>query len=387
MQLKIGETIRSLRHRDGRTQEDLAKTLGVTCQAISRWEAGGGYPDLELLPAIANYFHVAIDELFGYHGDREEKINAILREADETLNMTGFTVREGIASPELESCVERLRTAVEEFPNEPRILLKLAKALYMLGWNKYGARAHRPEGSDFFYRGAEHNSKNPYWQEALQVYDKILSMDSTVLERETALQPMLVLCKNMGQTEKAKKIAAGQPSLYNSRELLLPEAVEGEEMAGYYGEALVTLLRETQHVLLSAWSQNCSPAVATHSVEVGYALANLYETLCGDGNCGALHFNIGGLYFSLADYHSHHDNLPEALNCFRKGFLHCRAYEQLVSEGSCRYTAPLLSYIPELTGEKLPPVAEDFWKQHLENLPEELLTLLRQDETCASLFE
>lgn len=386
MKLKIGETIRALRRRDGRTQEDLARTIGVTCQAISRWESDGGYPDLELLPAIANYFHVAIDELFGYHGEREEKINAILQKADETLNMTGFTVREGIASPALEACVERLRAAVEEFPNEPRILLKLAKALYMLGWNKYGARAHRPEGSDFIYRDGEYNAKNPCWQEALQVYDKILAMDSTVLERETALQPMLVLCKNMGQTEKAKKIAGSLHSLFNSKEMLLPEATEGEEMAGYYGEALITLLRETQHVLLNAWSQNCSPRVAKHSVEVVYALANLYETLCGGGNCGTLHFNIGGLYFSLADYHSHHDNLPEALNCFRKGFLHCRAYEQLVSEGSCRYTAPLLSYIPELTGEKLPPVAEDFWKTQLENLPEELLTLLRQDETCASLF-
>ena len=387
MQLKIGETIRSLRHRDGRTQEDLAGTLGVTCQAISRWEAGGGYPDLELLPAIANYFHIAIDELFGYHGDREEKICAILREADETLLMTGFTVREGIDSPALEACVERLRAAVEEFPNEPRILLKLAKALYMLGWNKYGARAHRPEGSDFFYRDGEHNAKNPCWQEALQVYDKILSMDSTVLERETALQPMLVLCKNMGQTEKAKKIAGSQHSLFNSKEMLLPEATEGEEMAGYYGEALITLLRETQHVLLSARAQNCSPEVAKHSVEVAYALANLYETLCSDGNCGELHWNIGGLYFTLADYHSHHENLPEALNCFRKGYFHCRAYEKLQAEGKGRYTAPLLAYIPELTGEKLVPVAEDFWKEKLENLPEELLTLLRQDETYASLFE
>lgn len=386
MKLKIGETIRALRRRDGRTQEDLARTIGVTCQAISRWESDGGYPDLELLPAIANYFHVAIDELFGYHGEREEKINAILQKADETLLMTGFTVREGIDSTELEACVKLLRTAVEEFPGEARILLKLAKALYMLGWNKYGAKAHRPEGSDFIYSDAEYNSKNPCWQEAMQVYDKILSMDSTVLEREMALQPMLVLCKNMGQTEKAKKIAAGQHSLYNSKEMLLPEATVGEEMAGYYGEALITLLRETQHALLNARAQNCSPTVAKHSAEVAYALANLYETLCADGNCGVLHFNIGGLYFSLADHHSRNENLPEALDCFRKGFLHCRSYEKLQAEGRGRYTSPLLAYIPELTGEKLPPVAEDFLKEKLENLPEELLTLLRQDETCASLF-
>ena len=74
MLVEIGSKIKSLRKRDGRKQEDLANALGVTCQAISRWEAGGGYPDIELIPAIANYFNVSIDELFGYSKDREEKL-------------------------------------------------------------------------------------------------------------------------------------------------------------------------------------------------------------------------------------------------------------------------------------------------------------------------
>lgn len=66
MNIKIGEKIRQLRQRDGRKQEDLAGVLGVSPQAVSRWEANGGYPDMELIPAIANYFNVSIDELFGY---------------------------------------------------------------------------------------------------------------------------------------------------------------------------------------------------------------------------------------------------------------------------------------------------------------------------------
>ena len=40
MQLNLGQTIRDLRHRDARTQEALATALGVTAQAVSRWEAG-----------------------------------------------------------------------------------------------------------------------------------------------------------------------------------------------------------------------------------------------------------------------------------------------------------------------------------------------------------
>lgn len=66
MQVKIGEKIKELRKVTERKQEDLATALGVTPQAISRWEANGGYPDMEMIPSIANYFHISIDELFGY---------------------------------------------------------------------------------------------------------------------------------------------------------------------------------------------------------------------------------------------------------------------------------------------------------------------------------
>ena len=85
MQLNLGTKIRELRRRDGRTQDNLAETLGVTAQAVSRWESGGSYPDMEIIPAIANYFHISIDELFGYHDEREEKIKSILENATKIL--------------------------------------------------------------------------------------------------------------------------------------------------------------------------------------------------------------------------------------------------------------------------------------------------------------
>ena len=85
MNIKLGEKIKQLRQRDGRKQEDLANALGVSPQAISRWEASGGYPDMELIPAIANYFNVSIDELFGYSKDREEKLKSILSKAEKAM--------------------------------------------------------------------------------------------------------------------------------------------------------------------------------------------------------------------------------------------------------------------------------------------------------------
>ena len=63
MQVNIGEKIKALRKTTGRKQEDLATALGVTPQAVSRWEANGGYPDIEMIPAIANsvsYTHLTL---------------------------------------------------------------------------------------------------------------------------------------------------------------------------------------------------------------------------------------------------------------------------------------------------------------------------------------
>ena len=60
--MKMGEMIRTLRRKTGKTQETLAEALGMSTQAVSRWESGGGYPDVEMIPRIANYFHVSIDE-------------------------------------------------------------------------------------------------------------------------------------------------------------------------------------------------------------------------------------------------------------------------------------------------------------------------------------
>ena len=55
MNIKIGTRIKTLRKRDGVTQEKLADALGVTPQAVSKWESETGYPDLEYLTPIANF--------------------------------------------------------------------------------------------------------------------------------------------------------------------------------------------------------------------------------------------------------------------------------------------------------------------------------------------
>ncbi|MBO4669922.1 MAG: helix-turn-helix transcriptional regulator [Lachnospiraceae bacterium] len=57
--IPIGETIKKLRKAKGMTQEELAETVNVSFQAVSKWENGGS-PDIEMLPVLANTFGVTI---------------------------------------------------------------------------------------------------------------------------------------------------------------------------------------------------------------------------------------------------------------------------------------------------------------------------------------
>lgn len=64
MVLNIGENIKKLRVEKGATQEQLAENLSITYQSVSKWENNLTSPDLYLIPVIAEYFGVSIDELF-----------------------------------------------------------------------------------------------------------------------------------------------------------------------------------------------------------------------------------------------------------------------------------------------------------------------------------
>ena len=68
--ITIGSRIKALRAERCQTQEQLANALGVTPQAVSRWEVEKSYPDLELLPVIAKYFDVSTDFLLGVENRR-----------------------------------------------------------------------------------------------------------------------------------------------------------------------------------------------------------------------------------------------------------------------------------------------------------------------------
>lgn len=63
LNMEFNQRLQELRKQRGLTQEELAEALYVSRTAVSKWESGRGYPNIDSLKAVAKFFHVTIDEL------------------------------------------------------------------------------------------------------------------------------------------------------------------------------------------------------------------------------------------------------------------------------------------------------------------------------------
>lgn len=111
MTIYLCESIKRLRREKELTQEALADFLGVTFQSVSKWERGESYPDITMLPEIAQFFQVSVDELLGVNKARNEE--EILQKIAEFDNLTD------------EKLMEKLILELKEkYPNDFRVLLR-----------------------------------------------------------------------------------------------------------------------------------------------------------------------------------------------------------------------------------------------------------------------
>lgn len=383
MQITIGKNIKNLRKRDNRTQEDLAKALGVTCQAISRWESNGGYPDMELVPAIANYFHVTIDELFGYHGDREAQIQAIADKAGAAIRALGGFLGKG--NGDLTDTVEMLRDALEEFPNEPELMIRLADCLYFLGWQKNGVNPKKKENDPYQYDDTERNSNNIYWQESLQVYKKLLSLDVPTKYRDASRLFMIHMYKYMGEYEKAKALANEQTSIHSCKEVLLTLATAGEEEAKYEGELILLLLPELSGTVSRSVLTNSDIISSEYGRNILRSLITLFEAVFTDGRCGKLHTNLRYLYETLAVLESRYGDRETALTYFEKCFDHHKEYCR-ISTDAYRYSAPLVANV-SLKKDQFPQIPDNFWAITMPQFSDEFKETIKEDEKFKECFE
>lgn len=95
--MSFGAIITKYRRELGLTQEALANQLGVTNQAVSKWESDQTCPDISLLPKIADLFGVTIDQLFGREGAKAEPAADLPWEDDKTMRVVVYVGHQLIA--------------------------------------------------------------------------------------------------------------------------------------------------------------------------------------------------------------------------------------------------------------------------------------------------
>lgn len=126
---KINEQLAFLRKQNKVTQEELANFLGVTNQSVSKWESGMCCPDIGLLPKIASYFHVSVDELLGYKptdnfNDIYLKIKSLFKESPSDISFDlayklSFIIHEGAVSKGYKAYIpwdaDKIRSSDKDF--------------------------------------------------------------------------------------------------------------------------------------------------------------------------------------------------------------------------------------------------------------------------------
>lgn len=128
--MTIGESIRHHRKRLGLTQLDLAKRLGVSVQAISKWETNTGLPDIAMTVPLARALGTTTDDLlqFGHRRNAQEQVwmEALQRSRDDPEQMLAVAL-----------------AALKEFPWDWQFLYRAAVAQIRIADNLQDLQAHR----------------------------------------------------------------------------------------------------------------------------------------------------------------------------------------------------------------------------------------------------
>lgn len=182
--LFLSENLKKFRIMKNLTQEDVAGYLGLTPQSVSKWERGETYPDITLLPALANLFETSIDLLIGMDTIR----------AEETQHNIHAKATEYQRNGDFVSAEKVYRDSLLLYPNKPGIILGLASTLALMG-----------------------NT-----EEAIGLIEKGLPTSGSEKQKATMRAALCFLYLKAGYTDKADRLASELPHARESREVILP---------------------------------------------------------------------------------------------------------------------------------------------------------------------
>ena len=200
MNRNFSNNFKTMRKQRNLTQEQIAETLGVSCQAVSKWETNSSYPDITLLPIVADYFGVSVDYLIGHDTSKQfEEIDNACKLAD---NM--FTENRYIEA------VPVLREMLIKHPGNEKLM-------YQLAWNL-----------SWTIKDSMDN-----YNEAILLYEKILTVSSDTEMILKVKRDLIHRYYTINEIAKARAIAETLPTFEFCREknFALCNLLEGRELS------------------------------------------------------------------------------------------------------------------------------------------------------------
>lgn len=179
--MNLGNNIKNLRINKRMTQEELAELLGTTSKSISRWEQGSTYPDITLLPIIANIFEISVDELLGVETIKQDEYIKKLKEQANAYARNN----------DYESEFTLWQEAYKKLPNNDEIKISLIDIMNTINIIK---------------------NELKYSNEIIKLAESILSKSTDNLIRLNATQYLAQLYAQMDNYEKAEYYAKQLPN-------------------------------------------------------------------------------------------------------------------------------------------------------------------------------
>jgi len=202
MAIYISEKFKQFRKASDLTQEQIADIFNVSPQTVSRWETGVNFPDIEMLPSIAEFFKVTVDDLLGVDiAQKKAKAKKYWIAIHEKF-------REGL----FDEAITIGRKAVAEMPNDYNLLAWLALVL----WQKH--------------HEVPKEEQEKYIREVISINERILEQcpyEPGDCTRSNAYQQLAYAYNDIGDKEKALKFANGLT--YHESQIARCVILEGEE--------------------------------------------------------------------------------------------------------------------------------------------------------------
>ena len=352
MKIILNEKLRELRRKKDITQEELANRFGISPQAVSKWERGEGFPDITLLPELAQYFDVTIDELMGME---EERMRAKLDAYDEEDRKYGNL-------GETEKRVALWERAHEEFPNSVRATYALMSALYS------------NENAD--------KERKKTLERIVALGEALWNDPKAVNTRDGIAQLLAFSYNELGNQEKAKKYAGAMSNIWTCSTILTSHILEGEEGCDWAQntiQGLADLLRGA--VFFACRKGDYSPEMR---VRAWKSCIRIFDAIYEDGDYGFYASRMQEMYRELAVAYCKLNDAEHALSALEK-----RAEFAIMFDTSAGYphTSPLVNrqkYDPSDTTKNY---AHNDSHAVLQGLKNKLYDFIRHDARFEAIIE